>query len=422
MNESNTQRFIHSKFIHSKFKIHSFKIHCHLSIIALQHCSINMKEKVMIVAGWVFPGTGGTIAILNNLVEYFSPEEAILVGRPHLLNDEQEWPSHLPKLHHFTPLLPPKGRMNKWRRLLGMKRLERQLKQIAKVEKCTRILSIFPDEFAMRAAYNVSKELDLPFYTWFHNTYLDNREGYWLKLAKRWQPAAFDHARVNFVMSEGMRDFYREVYPDLKFEPLEHGFVIPEVTYNPPAHSPQGKTKFMFSGSLNASCMDASMRLFKHIIANPNYELHLFTRDIRYLDEYGISGENVVRHGFHPLSEFVKRLHEFDIMLLPHGFEGGQTEAEYRTIFPTRTVPLLYSNRPILAHSPPHAFLSDFLKKRDCAEVVETKDTQAIQTAIDTLIENEERRNQLIKNALETSSFFDVNRIGKKLKETLFKK
>jgi len=129
-----------------------------------------------------------------------------------------------------------------------------------------------------------------------------------------------------------------------------------------------------------------------------------------------------VRHGFHPLSEFVKRLHEFDIMLLPHGFEGGQTEAEYRTIFPTRTVPLLYSNRPILAHSPPHAFLSDFLKKRDCAEVVETKDTQAIQTAIDTLIENEERRNQLIKNALETSSFFDVNRIGKKLKETLFKK
>lgn len=378
------------------------------------------QEKVMIVTAWVFPGTGGTIAILNNLVEYFSKEEAILVGRPHLLNDDQAWPSHLPKLYHINPILPPKGRTNKWRRLLSMKRVERHIKRIAQAENCTRILSVFPDEFVMRAAYNVSKQLDLPFYTWFHNTYLDNRQGYWLKLAKRWQPAAFDHARVNFVMSEGMRDYYREVYPHLKFEPLEHGFVIPKVEYQAPP-PPKGKIKFMFSGSLNESCMDASIRLFKHIIANPNYELHLFTSNTNFLDQYGITGENVIRYGFIPLSEFVKKLPEFDVMLLPHGFEGGQTEAEYRTIFPTRTIPLLYSNRPILAHSPPHAFLSDFLKKRDCALVVETKDTDTIQAAIDTLIHDENRRNQLVKNAIDTSSFFDVNRIGKKLKDIIFK-
>jgi len=374
----------------------------------------------MIVTGWVFPGTGGTIAILNNLVEYFSKEEAILVGRPHLLNDDQVWSPHLPKLYQINPILPPKGRTNKWRRLLGMRRVQSRLKQIAKAENCTRILSVFPDEFVMRAAYKVSKQLDLPFYTWFHNTYQDNRHGYWLKLAKRWQPEFFDHAHINFVMSEGMRDYYREVYPHLEFEPLEHGFVIPKVKYQAPPQ-PQGKIKFMFSGSLNESCMDASVRLFKHIIANPDYELHLFTGNINFLDQYGITGENVIRHGFHPLSEFVKKLPEFDIMLLPHGFEGGQAEAEYRTIFPTRTIPLLYSNRPILAHSPPHAFLSDFLKKRDCAEVVDVKDTKAIQAAIGTLIHDENRRNQLVKNAIDTASFFDVNRIGKKFKDTIFK-
>ncbi len=374
----------------------------------------------MIVAGWVFPGTGGTIAVLNNIVEYFSPEEAILVGRPHLLNDKQQWGTHLPKLYHLNPLLPPKGRTNKYRRLLGMRRVERRLKQIAKAENCTRILSIFPDEFVMRAACNVSKQLDLPFYTWFHNTYLDNRHGYWLKLAERWQPEFFDHAKVNFVMSEGLQSYYREVYPHIKFEPLEHGFVIPEVTYQAPPQ-PKGKIKFMFSGSLNESCMDASIRLFKHIIANPDYELHVFTSNNNFLDEYGITGQNVVRYGFVPWSEFIKKLPEFDVMLLPHGFDGGQTDAEYRTIFPTRTIPLLYSNRPILAHSPAHAFLSDFLKKRDCAEVVEVKDAQAIQTAIDTLIHNENRRNQLVKNAIDTAAFFDVNRIGKKLKSIILK-
>jgi len=96
----------------------------------------------MIVTGWVFPGTGGTIAILNNLVEYFSPEEAILVGRPHLLNDDQKWPSHLPKLYQINPILPPKGRSNKWRRLLGMRRVQGHIKRIAKAENCTRILSV----------------------------------------------------------------------------------------------------------------------------------------------------------------------------------------------------------------------------------------------------------------------------------------
>jgi len=176
----------------------------------------------------------------------------------------------------------------------------------------------------------------------------------------------------------------------------------------------------MFSGSLNQSCLDASLRLFKLIMANPNYELHVFTKDINLLDHYNIKGENVTQYGFVPWNEFLSKLPEFDIMLLPHGFEGGQTEAEYRTIFPTRTIPLLYSNRPILAHSPPHAFLTNFLKKHDCAEVVDTKDPQAIQAAIDRLIQNNERSSQLTKNALNTSAFFDIKRTGKKLKEIIF--
>ncbi len=373
----------------------------------------------MIVTAWVFPGTGGTIAILNNLLEYFSQEEVILVGRPHLLNDEQKWGEHLPRLYPIQPILPPKGRTNKYRRLLALPRIIPRLKQIAREENCTKILSVFPDEFMMYASYQVSKELDLPFYTWFHNTYLDNRHGLWRRIAKRWQPKFFNHAETNFVMSEGMRDYYADVYPDITFEPLEHGFVIPEVSYKPPSQA-QGKIKFMFSGSLNESCLDASIRIFKHIIANPNYELHIFTGDTNFLDIHDIKGDNVIVHGFRPLSEFVAMLNQFDIMLLPHGFVGGQTEAEYKTIFPTRTIPLLYSNRPILAHSPPHAFLTTFLKQRDCAEVVEIADTNAIQIAIDRLINDEQRRNQLIKNALETSDFFNVKRIGGKLKQALF--
>jgi len=377
------------------------------------------KEKIMIITGWVFPGTGGSIAVLNNLLTYFKKDEVILVGRPHVIDNTQKWDSYLPRLYQLKAILPPKGRTNKYRRFIAIPHIIGQLKQIAKEEKCTKIFSVFPDEFLMYAAYRLSKQLDLPFYTWFHNTYLDNRQGFWKKIAARWQPLFFDHATINFVMSEGLRDYYKGIYPTVNFEPLEHGFVIPKVTHTL-VPKPNGKIKFMFSGSLNASCIDASMRLFRHIIANPNYELHIFTGDPRFLDIYDIKGDNVHLYGFVAWSEFLRMLPQFDIMLLPHGFTGGQSEAEYKTIFPTRTIPLLYSNRPILAHSPPNVFLTEFLRKHDCAEVVDVIDTKTIQKAIDTLIDDDNRRNQLTKNAIKTAAFFDVNRIGKKLKQLIF--
>lgn len=293
------------------------------------------------------------------------------------------------------------------------------METLAKAEKCTSILVVFPDEFYMNAAYKVSKKLNLPFYTWFHNTYLDNRTGLLKAVAKRLQPRFFNHARTNFVMSDGMNNYYKKAYPELSFTTLTHGFVIPEVEYQP--FTPNQETvRFLFSGSISESCIDATVRQIKTIIKNPNYHVHLFTGNpMSEFEMHGISGDNVHHEGFVTMEELTNAFKKFDIMLLPHGFDGKRTDVEYKTIFPTRTIPILYSNRPIFAHSPKGAFLTDFLRENDCAEIVDEKDENAINEAVNRLLTDDKRREQLVKNALKTAQIFDLRRVSQQLKNTI---
>ena len=151
-----------------------------------------------------------------------------------------------------------------------------------------------------------------------------------------------------------------------------------------------------------------------------HFEIHLFTGNAeKELASYGISGDNVIYHGFVPLEDLYGKLKDYDIMLLPHGFEGDRTDIEFKTIFPTRTIPLLLSNRPILAHSPKDTFLTNFLIKHKCAVIVDTQSEQAILEAIDGIINHPESHKQMILNALEAAKLFDINKVSAQLKKAI---
>ncbi len=379
-----------------------------------------MNEKLLIVSWAVYPSTTGSAVIVDNIVTAFSDEGVVLFGET-VENIRQGKNDKVPSnIYHFDPNIRLMGRGQKYFRWLNFGKMTRFLLDVAQREKCTAVLAIFPDEFYMHAAYRVSQKLGLPFYTWFHNTYLDNRTGTLKTLAKRLQPLFFKAARINFVMSDGMNIYYKEAYSELSFTTLTHGFKIPNVSFEP--FEPNKKTtRFLFSGSISESCRDATVRQIKTIIKNPNYHVHLFTGSpMSEFEMHGISGDNVHHEGFVTLEELVQRFEKFDIMLLPHGFDGKRTEVEYKTIFPTRTIPLLYSNRPILAHTPKGVFLTDFLRQHDCAEIVDEKDENAIEEAINRLINDDNRREEVIRNAIRTASLFDINTVGKQLKTAIF--
>ncbi len=118
-----------------------------------------------------------------------------------------------------------------------------------------------------------------------------------------------------------------------------------------------------------------------------------------YLRKVGIEG-SAIRHEQPTDDELPAKLRSNDLLLLPHGLTGGLSPIEYRTIFPTRTIPYLISGRPILAHSPANSFLTRWLKEVDCAEVIEEADPARIRAAIDALCRDQARREQLVRNAL----------------------
>ena len=354
--------------------------------------------------------------LVDKLGDTFSTSEMVVIGCGED-GDVYHKPGK-PSTHYVASDAGAEGRGQSVLRWRNAGKVTKAITELARREQCTCILVTFPNEVYMYAAYRASKKLQIPLYTWFHNTYLDNRKGPLKWLAKYLQPRFFRHATVNFTMSDGMLDFFKEKYPQYTFATLEHGFDIPQVSYEP--YQTKGeKIKLMYSGNISASCLDATLRLFEIVRETPEYELHIYGKTSAF-EEFNIDTEGFILHGFVPWDEFIGSFSKYDVMLLPHGLDGDRTEAEYKTIFPTRTVPLLYSNRPILAHTPKNVFFTDFLRKHDCAEIVDEKDKDAIHAAIRRLVSDDQRRGQLVKNAIKTAGLFDVNSVSKKLKEIIF--
>ncbi len=374
--------------------------------------------KLLIVSWTIYPWPSGSAVIVNNIASQFSKNELVLFGEEFPEKVINRWPINYPRIYYTNPNIKTgKGKiLSRW---INIRNTIKNICKIIKKEKVTRILCVFPDDYYLFAAFQASKKTNVPFYTWFHNTYQDNYSGYRKRFAQWLQPRIFNHSKISYVMSDGMLNFYKEKYPQYNFKTLVHGFPLPRCEFQETSIS-DDKVRFVFTGSLNESCRDATVRLINTIIKNPAYEVHLYTgNSVEEFHRHGIIGNNVYHHGFISLDKLYSKLKEYDIMLLPHGFEGQRTEVEYKTIFPTRTIPYLCSNKPILAHTPKGVFLTNFLNENNCAEIVDTKSEEAILKAIDELINNKKKRIRITKSALMTAELFDVKNVAYTLRKGL---
>jgi len=265
----------------------------------------------------------------------------VLVGEhwPGLANNQwDEAEGKAPAIHFIHRQWQGKGQ--KTVRLLLWPIILFRLFRVFKKSNCKQVLAIYPNDFYTFMALIIAKWYRVPFYSYFHNTYLDNQSGIKLIFAKWLQPKVFRNSRVVFVMSEGMKDIMEGEYPNQEFVPLVHSFhgEIPETSHSMKLNE---KLDIAFMGNLNDSNKDAFGRIKCLLDKYPNCELTTYsgTPDAIF-KELGVSGSRVhhTRVGF---DEVVDALKKHDVLFLPHGFEGGMKEIEYATIFPTRTIPYL---------------------------------------------------------------------------------
>ena len=226
-------------------------------------------------------------------------------------------------------------------------------------------------------------------------------------LAERMQPTVFANSSIMLVANDGMKRYYEKAYPGHRFETVHH---INEVPPPPPSElpPPHAPLRLAYVGSLNWSNDDAFLSLGRSIGPRDDYHLTIYSgQPASAFAQLGFPAERM-SHTSVPYQELPEALSQHDVLLLPHGFEGGTTEIEYQTIFPTRTIPCLLSGRPILAHTPPGCFVTDWLREYDCAEVVDVKDPAAVTAALERLAHDEDRRRELVANARRAVGLFST--------------
>lgn len=377
--------------------------------------------RLLVVSSCVFPQRGGSAVIMENLARQFDHCEMTVIGELGLLRKPyRSRPDGGPEFHYFRSGLSLFGRGARFFskiRWQGLPLLVRSICKLAKQQNSTHIMGVYPDELYCYAAYQAAIKLDLPFSTYFHNTYLDNAAINRTR-ASRIQHLLFERSCCVFVMSDGMKSFFDSEYTLKKCVPLVHTFEkFPAFRPAAECHaSPEGKTRLVLFGNFNESNIEATTRFIAAVQDDSSYEISLYTHvPTMLLQKRGIPVGRIRRMGYVPESKLIDELQQYDVLVLTHGFKGGYGEIEYRTIFPTRTIPMLLAQKPIFLHSPPHAFLTSFFHRYGCGAIVDEASPAKICEALQQIRTQEPYRDRIVANAQNAAKQFH----GPKVAETL---
>jgi glycosyltransferase involved in cell wall biosynthesis len=381
--------------------------------------------KLLYVTVAVPPVKGGSVIITENLVKQFSANEMVVLGANHIFSFRRrsEQKTNGIRYYYQPTELNINGRGDRFflpLRYLFFPFLVWRICHVFKKEKCTYILANFPDIYYCYAALLASRILNVKFSSYFHNTYLENRpKGHMRFFAKHWQPQIFSRSQNIFVMSDGMKSHYQTCYPEHhNFVALPHSHnVSSPLTMDSTPRSLKPPYKLVLIGNFNESNIDATRRFVDAVKDDDNYKIFFYTSVPNFLLKMrGIDVEYITNKGYIDDNKLLAELQQYDVCILTHGFGGGYTEIEYRTIFPTRTIPFLLSGKPILVHSPPASFLNKFIKEYKCGSLVEVASEQKIRIALSDIVRNASMRAELVENALIASRQFEGKIIASKLK------
>lgn len=381
--------------------------------------------RILLVSRSVLPYPGGSSVIVEQLAQNFSADELIVLGgAPYFQQQGLERPAASPEFIAFPCEFTLWGRgyrYFKWMLRWQFKPLVRRIKALIAERQIDHVIGVFPTDFFCQAACRAAQEAGVPFSSYFHNTYVENNNITDPK-APGIQQEIFDNSEHIFVMSKGMQVFYEEKYGLKKFVPLVHTFDdYPDSSQQSGIPGTDKKTYHLVAiGNFNESNMDASARLVRAIKNNPKYELNLYTHVPKILlQQRGLDTSAINHQGFVRPEEIHEILQGYDICVLTHGFDGNYGEVEYRTIFPTRTIPFLLAAKPIFAHSPAGSFLNDFLIENECAELVDQADEAAIIAGLDRITDDLERQKELVAASAKAAQQFYGPKVVKVLQDTL---
>ena len=251
-----------------------------------------MKKRILFVTKNYFPRNTGSSVVMTNLIKELKQDSIYgVVTCANSFNDSDEIINGkiVHKIFQFQFLFIPRF----WFiiRHLIFRKMKKKVIKIINDQKITHVVGVYPDLDFLELARSASHSADVNFYAYLHDTLNEGlAHTYSKNFAKNVQKKIFKTSHKIFVMSDGMRDLYKEKYK-INTIPLLHSFSekFEKKIYN------KNIEKSIFWGGSIYSINKETVKRIQNACLMMNYTLTLSAaNNFKKLSKLGFNHKNIV--------------------------------------------------------------------------------------------------------------------------------
>jgi len=389
-------------------------------------------RKVLVVSACLPPMVSGSSKMMRNLLSPFPNESLVLLrGNNPLFSMGQE-SSLGPAEAVDIPLFLRErkwgfGRFPRFFEYLWVPLLTFRMVRVARRERVSAIFANYPYGYFLLSIWLANRFLKLPLYVYMHSLWEETVDSALdAFMAGLFERRIFTDARAVYAPTDEAIDHYKKKH-GIKVRLLPHAVDLEDgapAEAQPPEIPDEGSPTVVFTGGIYKMNYDAVSAMVKAVETFPpvpgrgDLEMILCTTTPpRSLEAMGIRGSRVDARLVD--TQTAMRLQkQADLLYLPLAFETPWVD-EIRTVFPTKAVEYFVSGKPILLHGPSECFTVRDARKYGWAYVVDTRDSKALQEAVQRLLTEQSLREKLVANAWAAAARRDARKIAADLQRDM---
>ncbi|MBI5408617.1 MAG: hypothetical protein HZA14_04560 [Nitrospirae bacterium] len=381
-------------------------------------------SKILFISHCAPPAPFGPSTLFRRLFKYFSPDSYVVMTSKYGPG-ETDNNGRLPCKYYYAgeSIFRNYTRWSSVREWLDVVGMVARGLSVIKKEKITALLTHPTSGNFLLASYILHRLTGLPLYVYILDLYTASQTYRIRKLMSApIEKAVMKASKKVFVMSETLKDHYDGKY-NIDTALLRHPVELPSDNPAPVLKNAEKKIHkkktVVFTGMIYEAQMDALRNLAAAVKGMQGVELHIYSqRTTAKLLSLGLSGADVVHHGFVEASKMPGVQREADVLFLPMAFESPYPEI-IRTASPGKLPEYLISRTPVLVHAPQDAYIAWYARKYGWGFVVDKPDPGLLREALSGIMRDGALRDRLIENALNTARLHEASKVADALKKGL---
>ena len=289
------------------------------------------------------------------------------------------------------------------------------------------VFLVFPNAPFLVAAYQVCKELNIPYLIQMHDLWEENYAANHPVgvLGRKWEKRIFEDAERRFSMTSMQQKHYREKY-NLEVEILPHTIVpsrIEELKTRLANTSTKKKENtasptIVYTGNISHKMnLDALQQFVAAVDLLPaHFEVKMFVSfTVDQCKELKLYHPRI-KYDWLPMEGVQAQMRSAAVLFLPLSFKNAAMD-EVKTVYATKTLDYLVSGVPMLVYSPSDSFHTVSAKEGGWGYVVEEDAPEAIAKGIQELVENKVLAQKIVGEAINEAERRSASKYALQLEE-----